>query len=313
VPQTTIGLPTPEAIAAGGRSTYAIAGGQLWVWGANDHSQLGDGATADRHTPYQVPAPTTWRQIGAQARGACGLLADGKVRCWGCAEYPLASGADPRCTTVQSVPTPVALAQPATQLAVGHQHACVLLPDATIWCWGRNDRGQLGNGATGNSATPVKAALEGASAIAAGRRHTCAIKEGTLYCWGQGAEGQLGDGTMNDSLIPKQVPGLSQVTHVAGGGWYTCAIAGGGAYCWGDNTRGQVGNGQSGANVLSPAVVQGLHGDVLDLDVGTQVSCARDDVGVECWGANTRGQLGQGDVADMAAHTVPVTVPLGCP
>jgi alpha-tubulin suppressor-like RCC1 family protein len=313
VPQTAVGLPAPEAIAAGGRATYAIAGGRLWVWGANAQGQLGDGTTAERHTPYQLPALTMWRQIGAQSRGACGLLADGKVRCWGCAVYPADPSTAPHCTTVQPEPTLVPLAQPVTQLAVGHQHACALLPDATIWCWGRNDHGQLGNGATGDSRTPVKAALEGASAIAAGRRHTCAIKEGTLHCWGDGSTGQLGDDLRADSLIPKQVPGLSQVTHVTGGGWYTCAIAGGSAYCWGSNTRGQLGNGQSGTDVLSPTVVQGLRGEVVDIDAGTQITCARDALGVQCWGANTRGQLGQGDTTDQASHAVPVAVPLGCP
>jgi len=313
VPQSAVGLPAPEAIAAGGRATYAIAGGRLWVWGANAQSQLGDRSTVEQHTPYQLPAPTTWTQIGAQSRGACGLSADGKVRCWGCAVYPPDPSAAPHCMTVQPDPTPVPLAQPVTQLAVGHQHACALLPDATIWCWGRNDHGQLGTGATGDSTTPVKATLEGASAIAAGRRHTCAIKDGTVYCWGDGSSGQLGDGTMADSLTPKQVPGLSKVTRVTGGGWYTCAIAGGAAYCWGDNARGQLGNGRSGANELSPTEVQGLHDPVEDIDAGTQITCARDAVGVECWGANTRGQLGQGDAADQAAHTVPVTVPLGCP
>jgi len=313
VPQTPIGLPTPEAIAAGGRSTYAIAGGRLWVWGDNEQSQLGDGATTDRHTPYQLPAPTLWRQIGAQSRSACGLLADGTVRCWGCLVYPPDPGPAPHCATVEPDPTPVPLAQPVTQLVVGHQHACALLPDATIWCWGRNDHGQLGNGATGDSPTPVKAMLEGATAIAAGRRHTCAIKEGTLHCWGDGAEGQLGDGMMADSLMPKQVPGLSKVTHVTGGGRYTCAIADGSAYCWGDNMRGQLGNGQSGVSVPSPTPVQGLHGEILDIDAGSQITCARDALGVECWGANTRGQLGQGDTADQAAHPVPVAVPLGCP
>ncbi len=128
-------------------------------------------------------------------------------------------------------------------------------------CWGENGAGQLGNGTTTNSSTPVNLSGDpGFASLSAGARHACGIAYGAAgetrhsnaYCWGDNNSGQLGNGTTTNSAIPTVVAGGLNFSAVSAGGRHTCGVssdgltgsppAGGAAYCWGDNTFGQLGN-----------------------------------------------------------------------
>src|SRR5207247_2528113 len=142
-----------------------------------------------------------------------------------------------------------------TAVAGGGFHACMLLPDGTVRCWGRNVDGQLGDGtvadpATGppGSSTPVQVSgITGAAAVIAGGYHTCALfADGTAQCWGRNDDGQLGDGTFTRSSTPVRVGGLTGAAAVTGGFYHTCALLGDGTVqCWGRNAEGQLGDGSS--------------------------------------------------------------------
>lgn len=221
-----------------------------------------------------------------------------------CARCDVADAAlpDDAPTDVPDANGPASCAgQPLRALAVGHNNfACALRCDGSVWCWGANDFGQLGDGTTTARATPAPVRGLGgpATAIAAGYDHACAVVRGALRCWGYNTDGALGDGTREDRHLPVSVTGLDgPVTEVAGGGLHTCArLEGGALRCWGQNQYGALGDG-SNLNRTTPRAVVALNGVADALTLGQYSTCARTTVGdVRCWGFNAFGVLGDGSM-----------------
>jgi alpha-tubulin suppressor-like RCC1 family protein len=186
-------------------------------------------------------------------------------------------------------------------ISAGGPHTCALTSTGGVKCWGDNGRGQLGDGTTTNSSTPVDVVglSFGVTAISAGdEKHTCAVTiSGGATCWGFNGSGQRGDGTLSDSPVPVDVSDLgSGVADIDAGGFHTCGVtSGGGAKCWGAGTSGQLGNGFPGTDSSTPVGVSGLSTGVGALSAGESHSCAlTTDGGIQCWGYNGFGQLGDG-------------------
>lgn len=189
-------------------------------------------------------------------------------------------------------------------ISAGGYHTCVIeqvdeVPVAH--CWGLGDYGQLGDGRTEDSVSPVEVALpEGVSleTIVAGNAHTCAIdSEGSVWCWG--VDGDGGDeADLNEIHGPEAVafPDGTRITAIDGY-FHECALTDEGAiWCWGRNAEGQVGD-STRRDVASPIEVS-LPGDVSATGVvtGGYHSCALDAAGAAwCWGQDLHGQLGDGD------------------
>ncbi|MBI4704415.1 MAG: hypothetical protein HY744_25195 [Deltaproteobacteria bacterium] len=199
------------AVAAGGDYTCAVkADGTLWCWGWNQYGQLGDGTTQDKPLPTQVSAlGTSAVAVAAGADHTCAVKADSALWCCGWNQYgQLGDG------TTQDKPLPTqvkALGTSAVAVAAGWLHTCAVKADGTLWCWGHNEYGQLGDGTTQDKPLPTQVSALGTSAIAvaAGRAHTCAIKkDGALWCWGRNDYGQLGNGTTQSKSSPVQVSAL---------------------------------------------------------------------------------------------------------
>jgi alpha-tubulin suppressor-like RCC1 family protein len=131
-------------------------------------------------------------------------------------------------------------------VAAGLYHTCAIKQDSSLWCWGSNEDGQLGDGSDEDKNTPVKIIESGVVDVALGYNHTCAIKkDGSLWCWGNNEYGQIGDGTNKDKKSPVKII-ESGVVSVAAGGAHTCAIkTDGSLWCWGANTSGQIGDGSA--------------------------------------------------------------------
>lgn len=198
----------------------------------------------------------------------------------------------------------------ATLIAAGGSHTCALNSAGAVTCWGDNFYGELGNGSTSNSITPVTVTgLSGSvTALATGAQHTCAlISAGAVQCWGYNRYGQLGNGSTTSVNTPVTVTGLSgPVTALAAGSYHTCALISGGAVqCWGYNANGQLGSG-SMTNSTSPVTVAGLSVSATTLAAGAQYTCVLTSAGAaQCWGYNANGQLGNGSAMNS---TTPVTV-----
>ncbi len=191
------------------------------------------------------------------------------------------------------------------------RHTCGLhRTDGSVWCWGRNNYGQLGNRSTTTSTRPVVvAALSKAQSVAAGGRHACAITtDQTVWCWGKNTSGQLGNGTTRNQSHAVRVVGLPKVRAMDTGNDHTCAITiDDKLWCWGDNRAGQLGR-AAGGHQVKPVLVDGVSG-ARSLSLGGFHTCVVTKVGKTwCWGKNDVGQLGLGDTQPRHTPTLLATL-----
>lgn len=204
-------------------------------------------------------------------------------------------------------PAPVGVLSSRVTVSAGGLHSCMLSAEGRAFCWGGNDRGQLGAGTATSVSTPIAVAGDVRfSTIVAGFAHSCAIaRGGGAWCWGENEHGQLGDRSTMAHQAPMRVADSRLFTTIAVGASHTCALDGQGeAFCWGSNSHGQVGS-ELGADVIAPTAVSGAH-RFSSIALGWNFSCGIDGGRAYCWGENGSGQLGDGSVADR--HTpVPVS------
>lgn len=193
-------------------------------------------------------------------------------------------------------------------VAAGSLHAAAAKSDGTVWCWGWNTDGQLGNGTTNPSQIPARiTTLSDVVEVAAGYYHTAALKsDGTVWAWGRNFNGQLGDGTSTMRLSPVRTAGLSGITAIACGGSSTYALRSDGTvWAWGLNSQGQLGDGTE-TDRYAPVQVLGLSG-VVAIAAGELHGLALESDGtIWAWGNNFYGQLGDGTTT---TRLVPVEVP----
>ena len=200
------------------------------------------------------------------------------------------------------MPSPVAVAglTGVTQLALGGSHACALLADHTVACWGTD--------LVMSAPVPtVVAGLGDVVAVAAGSVHTCAlIADGTVSCWGDNLFGQLGTSarSLDPVAAPAAVSGLSGVTAIAARGDDTCALLGDGTVrCWGTDDHGQIGDGSIVEFRAVPTAVHGISGATA-ITVGNLFSCALLGNGtIRCWGEDQFAELGDQSTARKAVAT----------
>ncbi|HVF76406.1 MAG TPA: Ig-like domain-containing protein [Acidimicrobiales bacterium] len=333
IPVPVSGTPTVSSIDAGNGHVCILPSAQCW--GFNGTGQLGDGTTANRNAPTGVSGLTTATQISVGGasfppdRGlTCARLSNGTAQCWGRNGFgqvgdgttgndrlvptTVKYDADPDEDTVDLQPLP-----DIVEVTAGGFHGCARRSDSTVWCWGHDGDGQLGDNTPEDRAyaAPVKAtaaedapALTGATQITAGGFHTCArTSDARVRCWGRNSSGQLGDGTTGGKRFAVLVVanGLAAfdgtVTSVTAGDFHTCAIVPDtGVRCWGENGEGQLGTGGTGDSARAvtpvgmdpPSEVATL---VTSLSANRANTCVRTvDTTARCWGDNTTGQLGDG-------------------
>jgi alpha-tubulin suppressor-like RCC1 family protein len=242
------------------------------AWGDNSDGQLGDDTTTDSDVPVPVSGLVDATNVKAGEDFSMALFDYGTVVEWGDnSDGQLGDG-----TTTDS-DVPVRATEVGTHvrsIRAGSDFAVALVANQTVWAWGDNSDGQLGNGTTTDSAVPVPVSgLSFIKGIAAGGSHALALqKGGTVAAWGDNSDGQLGDGTTTGSDVPVPVTGLRHARAIAAGGSHSLALLSGGVWAWGDNSDGQLGNGTTTDSDV-PVPVTGLSG-VLSISAGGAFSMA---------------------------------------
>lgn len=210
VPVQVTGIHTATALATFETHNCALlASGAVQCWGSNRYGQLGNGTTNDSSTPVTVLGINNATAVAAGNFFSCALLVSGSVRCWGSgASGELGDGRSEPYADHVSTPVPVAGISTAVAITAGAYHACAVLDNGTVWCWGQNHYGQLGNGSLTALTLNTPAQVREISApvrLVAGYWHTCALlTDGAMRCWGLDGWGELGD-RGSSSGVPKPV------------------------------------------------------------------------------------------------------------
>ena len=307
-----VSIPLPagvrQLVAASYDGVALLSNGTVAVWGDNTQGQLGDGSQNARVTPYVIPSLTGIAQVAEDGNHALALDSSGAVWVWGL-NLSGEAGNGTRGTNILA-PQRVPGLSGVVQVAAGGGSDYALKSDGTVWAWGYNAHGELGDDTTLNRLYPSQVpGLTGITKIAAGGGAAFAIRaDGSVMAWGNNNVGSLGNGTNTGMAIrPVQVPGLTGVTQISVGDGRTFALTGtsGTVWAWGSNPDGELGDGTTAAH-YSPEQI-GLTG-VSQIGAGDVVTVAILSSGsVLSWGSNSEGELGIGS-NDKNPHPSPVLV-----
>lgn len=289
-------------------------GGAAFCWGANSFGQLGDGTTTDRAAPTAVSGGFTFTKLVLSNMTTCGLTTGGTIRCWGWASFGFFG--DGALGTIQPTPTLVQTSGVTfTDISISTVNICGVASDASLYCWGANNYGQIGDASLTQRSAPVRV-NDGRtySSVALGYWYSCALTTtGAAFCWGYNGNGQLGDGTNTQRTQPTAVAGGLTFASITVGQNFTCAVTvAGTAWCWGLNANGQLGDGTTTARNAPTAVLGGIA--FASLRARNFTTCGRAIGGQPfCWGRGSSGQLGNGTTTGTASIPVPVTWVEGTP
>ena len=277
------------------------------------------------------------------AMHSCAIRTDGELFCWGNNQFGQVGDAYPYNSIVMPY-EPLSVDLGGASVAkvaaggknswsiMGPAHTCAILTSGSLFCWGSNDQGQLGNGFSqrdnGQSAnlTPNQVIFPGNLSVldvSAGNRHTCAILDnGSAYCWGDNLHGQLGNGLsgnsddntgslFNSTPVMVSLPANRTALSIASGETHTCAILdNGSAYCWGEGWHGQLGNGALTETVSPVPVNLPVGAAAVSITAGGYHTCAIiDDGSAYCWGLDAYGQLGNDENTSDESSPVLVALP----
>ncbi len=341
-PTTVLGITTAKDVAVMDNTTCVLLSDKsVKCWGDYTHGKLGIGTTtANVNNPstaaITIASSANMSSLFGGHSHMCALnSANGDVRCWG---YNLKNQVNATTTADQWSPVSIYAATMAlgtlasgvltTSLALGQDHSCAIMNTGVVYCWGANDKGQLGIGTASNSLYPtaqVTNITSGATSIAAYYDHTCAVVSGTLKCWGRNDFAQIGNATVSTtctgsttftSCEPTPITGPSAVitagvTNVVTGAYHSCVSRiGNGFYCWGNSSNGRLGLTSPGSPQLSPSsVTSGVSTFTLNslpaIVAGESHTCAYfgPQAGTSCWGLNTYGQVGNNSTSAAGVLT----------
>jgi alpha-tubulin suppressor-like RCC1 family protein len=298
-------------VAGGGEHSLVVKpDGTVWAWGLNGSGQLGDDTQTSRTLPVQVQRVSDIIAAAAGSGHSLALTSGGHVWSWGEPGYgQLGNGSTTASASVRyEVQEESGRAlDNVVAIAAGGHHSLALKADGTVWVWGWNVYGQLGDGTTTlHTRATVIRDIQGAAAIAAGLYHSLAANgtDGTVWAWGYNYTGGLGDGTnTSPRLLPVAVDGLTGTMALQGGFSHSVALGLDGlAWACGGNNYNQLGDGTS-QDRWAPVRVVDLEGASL-IAAGWNHGLALADGEVWAWGSNYWGQLGDGTTVQYRNRVV---------
>jgi alpha-tubulin suppressor-like RCC1 family protein len=309
------------ALAAGGFHSLALRkDGTVWAWGYNGNGQLGNGCIVgvdcvNSTTPVQVklsPNGPPLRGVVAIAAGfwhSMAVTSSGQLYVWGDNTYGQLGDGTHTSRGSTGAP-PFALGSGIRAIAAGWLHSLAVLNDGSVWAWGYNSNGQLGNGSSASTASPVKVLNGGITKVAAGGYHSLALNlSGMVLAWGHNADGQVGGGVFVDSFVPVWQPFIDDsVVDIAAGGFHSLALKNDGSlWSWGRNAQGQLGRHTDTSS--SPVPSQASVSSVVAMSAGGLFSVATTlDGRVWAWGSNDHGQLAISGGAGVSSISSPQLV-----
>lgn len=276
-------------------SAFLKADGTVWMAGSNDYGQLGDGTGYGRGTAAAVAGLSLASAVACGNSHVVVLRSDGSLRAWG---YNHAGQVgDGSADASRPLPVAVNIGGPAIAVAAGAYHSLALRDDGTVWAWGNNDQGRLGDGTTTERRTPVQVlGITNATAVSAGWDFSCALlADGSVLAWGSNINGQLGDGTHTDHPTPAPVLLLNDVVRLASGFGFSLALRpDGSVWGWGVNGNYQLGD-SDWNSITTPQQVPGLAG-ITEMACGGYTTYAlQGDGSLWALGYNGHGELGIGN------------------
>jgi alpha-tubulin suppressor-like RCC1 family protein len=293
--------------------------GSVWAWGRNNLGMLGDGSTTNQNKPIQVPIQKV-KAIAAGGYHAMALKDDGTVWIWGSnlnGQYgsgtiDSASGRNP---AIPSTPNKVPNLSNVKSISAGFMSSFAIKDDGTVWAWGDNTAGELGDGTTtirsNPRSSPVQViGLTDIVAVSSGVRHTLALdSNGKVWAWGDNSAGELGDGTFVNKHMPIQVP-IDDVKAVTAGQDVSMAIKNDGTvWAWGDNQFGELGDGTNTSR-SSPTLVKGLDNIIVVSTSGYTSMALKNDGSLWAGGMNTELAGTYGTSSDDYTYNFSTPVPV---
>jgi alpha-tubulin suppressor-like RCC1 family protein len=289
-----------KQVSYGGNHVAAIkTDGTLWAWGDNSSGQLGDGTNATRSTPRQeFTSSTNWKLVSAGGAHTLAIKTDGTLWAWGSNSFgQVGDGTNASRSTPRQVGTATNWKQ--VSAAVGNNHSLAITNSGTLWAWGNNSNGQIGDntaGLTSRSTPRQVGTANNWKQASAGSLTSAAIKtDGTLWCWGNNTQGQIADNTTTSRLTPRQEFTSTTIWKQVSVADHVIAVKTDGTlWAWGNNSNGQIGDNTAGLTSRSTP-----------RQVGTATNwkkCARADssssIAIKtdgtlwAWGDNAYGQVG---------------------
>ena len=294
-----------QTVSVGSDHSCGIkADGTAYCWGSDQYGQLGIvhgdtlcGPVQSRYRcspiPRSVQPGLELASVSAGAEHTCAITIAGDAYCWGANDQGQLGDLSTGGPTLVRVPAPGGL--PWVQISAGFSHTCAVRSDGVVFCWGSNDRGQLGNGTFVGGIGPARVKLPSPmAAVSAGQSRTCArTTTGGVYCWG--AVWLTRDNGLEITRAqptPQAVPGAPAMAWLSVGTLTTCAAATSGfAYCWEANVRGEMGTGNQTGSTLPEQVASPL--EFVQVSAGIVQTCGVSSSGAGyCWGDDSFGQLG---------------------
>ncbi|MDP9955913.1 alpha-tubulin suppressor-like RCC1 family protein [Epilithonimonas hungarica] len=294
-----------KIISSGSSHTIALKNdGSLWAWGDNGNGQLGDNSYTDRLTPTQIGSSTDWTNISAYRLSTLALKDDGSLWAWG-DNFSGQLGDDTNIG--KNMPIQIGFDTDWKTLSNGFSdHVMVLKNNGTLWGWGSNSYGQLGDGSNDDRYSPIQiGSSSNWKIVSTGMFHTVALKnDGSLWAWGDNGNGQLGNGTGLSKNSPTQIGTDKDWKNISAGGQFNLAIKNDGSlWAWGTNNFGELGDGTN-TKRFTPVRI-GIDTDWVSIDTSNNNSFAiKQNNSLWSWGANGNGMMGDGTTISKNSPTL---------